>query len=128
MWTSAVGGSRARSSVSTQLEATDVRAETASGSPETVAPVRASPLLLLLRPPTPRQQWVVPPIWVNPCLLLGYACFQDRGQNHGQPRAPLLLLVRAMPLSTRTVSNNALRLVPTPDGWLHAVRRGPLKV
>lgn len=66
-----MGGSRARSSVSTQLEATDVHAETASGSLETVAPVRASPLLLLLlRPPTPRQQRAVTAIWVNPSLLL----------------------------------------------------------
>lgn len=40
---------------------------------------------------------------------------QDRGRKHDQLRGPLLLLVRAMPLSTRTVSNNALRLVPTPD-------------
>lgn len=58
-------------------------------------------------------------------LCVSGVCFQDSGQKHGQPRAPLLLLVRAMPLSTRTVSNNALRLVPTPDGWLHVVRRGP---
>lgn len=104
-----------------------MHAETASGLPKTVAPVRTSPLLLRLR--AARLQWVVTPIRVNyPCLFLVYVCFQARGQKHGQPRAPLLLLVRAMPLSTRTVSNNALRLVPTPDGWLHVVRRGPFGV
>lgn len=47
-----------------------------------------------------------------------------------QLRGPLLLLVRAMPLSTRTVSNNALRLVPTPDRclavWSRVLRLWPL--
>lgn len=54
----------------------------------------------------------------------------DRRKKHGQLRGPLLLLVRAMPLSTRTVSNNALRLVPTPDRflvvWPRVVRLGPV--
>lgn len=51
-------------------------------------------------------------------------------EEPNQLRGPLLLLVRAMPLSTRTVSNNALRLVPTPDRclavWAHVVRLWPL--
>lgn len=51
-------------------------------------------------------------------------------QEPSQLRGPLLLLVRAMPLSTRTVSNNALRLVPTPDRclavWSRVVRLWPL--
>lgn len=48
MWTSAASDGRALRSASTQLEAIDVRAETASGSPETAIPVKASLLLLLL--------------------------------------------------------------------------------
>lgn len=66
------------------------------------------------------------------CLILCYAAAKclDRREEHGQLRGPLLLLVRAMPLSTRTVSNNALRLVPTPDRclavWPRAARLGPI--
>lgn len=50
--------------------------------------------------------------------LAAAKCLEHRRKEHSQLRGPLLLLVRAMPLSTRTVSNNALRLVPTPDRCL----------
>lgn len=72
MWTSAASDGRALRSASTQLEAIDVRAETASGSPETAIPVKASLLLLLLLllkllPLPPRQQWVATRMRVNEC-------------------------------------------------------------
>lgn len=62
--------------------------------------------------------------------LAAAKCLERRRKEHSQLRGPLLLLVRAMPLSTRTVSNNALRLVPTPDrclaAWPRAVRPRPV--
>lgn len=148
---SAASSNHVPTSVWTQLAAIDVHVETASSLPETVVPVKAFLLLFLLLllpllplPPSPaRQQWVVTLMRVNEqrrsmcvrshrvilCLAAG-KCLEHRRKEHSQLRGPLLLLVRAMPLSTRTVSNNALRLVPTPDGclvvWPHAVSPGPV--
>lgn len=136
MWTSAASSGRAPRSAWTQLAAIDVRVKTASGSPETAVPVKAFlPLLLLLLPLLPlpprpaKQQWVVTLMRVNEqhrsvcsysmiLCLAAAKCLEYWRKEHSQLRGPLLLLVRAMPLSTRTVSNNALRLVPTPDRCL----------
>lgn len=54
------------------------------------------------------------------CAVCVYVCFSKVSngseEEDSQALGPLLLLVRAMPNSTRTVSNNALRLVPTASG------------
>lgn len=128
MLTSAVGGSPAPSCVLTQLEATDVPAGMASGWLEMDVPVTSFHLLLLLRFPTRLQGATLMRVnehWMHAWAEV--ACVnvlqQHRRRKHDQLRGPLLLLVRAMPLSTRTVSNNALRLVPTPD-WCY-VRLAP---
>lgn len=134
MWTSAVSSSHVPRSVWTHLAAIDVHAGKATGLPEMAVPAKVFHLLLRppLLPPPARQQWVVTQMRVNEQRSRMSVCNLSRSiksiwrKEPNQLRGPLLLLVRAMPLSTRTVSNNALRLVPTPDRclavWAHVVR------
>ena len=78
------------------------------------------------RPPS-SDTGTPPPLSLSADMIINHVCVcvcmcfskasngseeEDR-QDHSQALGPLLLLVRAMPNSTRTVSNNALRLVHT---------------
>lgn len=61
------------------------------------------------------------------CAVCVYVCFSKVSngseEEDSQALGPLLLLVRAMPNSTRTVSNNALRLVQTAK-WTACSQQG----
>lgn len=78
-------------------------------------------------------KWAVEPrAWQRDVISVSHSSKSIWRKEPSQLRGPLLLLVRAMPLSTRTVSNNALRLVPTPDRclavWSPVVRLWPLQL
>lgn len=138
MWTSAASSSHAPRSVWTRPAVINAPAVMAPVWPQKPVPatVSLSPLRPpILPPPAPQRRGATqtlvngqqgPSEWCNLCSKSIWR------KDPSQLRGPLLLLVRAMPLSTRTVSNNALRLVPTPDRyvviWARGARLRPLHV